>query len=244
MSEASGAPWPKEVRRMAGEARAVGLDPVVRGVPGGEWVVVVEGKHVRAAAVYGHKNGRTTWLRGELSVDGVSRPPAETQHELRALWDKHEVHEASGPPGLIDVADPAGRPPPPAVREAIRQAEMRLYPVTWGLWDGHWVVGLDCGNGDGLRLIFTGKGREWALDPGRPMQVFAGGEDKTDEAAGDVGRAMALLSASRPPEGAAAPARVRQQAGARDNGVETRRRVVIREHHGPFRRSGSPALDG
>jgi hypothetical protein len=84
------ATWPKEVRRTAESVRAVGLTPEVSGEPGGDWLVTVEGEHVRATAAFAHRSGRTRQVDGELTIDGEPHPPVGSMDQLREIWDQHE----------------------------------------------------------------------------------------------------------------------------------------------------------
>jgi hypothetical protein len=77
------AAWPKEVRRTAESVRAVGLTPEVSGEPGGDWLVRVEGEHVRATAAFAHRSGRTRQVDGELTIDGEVHPPVGSMDVLR-----------------------------------------------------------------------------------------------------------------------------------------------------------------
>lgn len=83
-----------------------------------------------------------------------------------------------------------------------------------------------------MRIVFTRRRHSWITDPGQPIQVIVGGEDKSDEAGDNIASALStLLSRSAPPDGGPAPAGspVTRQAAKRDLGVETRKQVVIRE---------------
>lgn len=225
------APWPKEVRRACESARAIGLDPVVTGTPGGSWLVAVEGEHVRATAAFEHRAGRTKQVCGELTVDGEPHPLAESWEHLREIWDRHELG-VTAPAGLMEVTDPGRVPPPDIVRTTAGRIESRApgVPVRTGVSGEHWVIAADGQDGDGLRLVFTRYGRSWGLDEDRPVQVVVGGEDRSEEAEGDIGKAVALaFGGSRPPDAAVPAASPRRQPAARSNGVETRRMVVIRE---------------
>ena len=84
------AAWPKEVRRTAESVRSVGLTPEVSGKPGGDWLVLVEGEHVRATAVFAHWAGRTKQVGGALTIDGEPHTPAGSMGQLREIWDQHE----------------------------------------------------------------------------------------------------------------------------------------------------------
>lgn len=232
ISQAVQAAWPKEVRRAAEDARDIGLSPVVSGEPGGNWVVTVEGEHVRATAAFAHRGGKTRQARGELTVDGEPRPLAGSWEELREIWDRHEG-EAPEPAGLPEIGDPGGRPVPEIVRTTAALIEGRMQsavPVRTGVNGDRWLIGVDGRDGDGLRLVFTRCGRTWAPDDDHPIQVIVGGEDKSAEAQGDIGKAMALaLGSAHPDDGAAGESTVRRRPASRDTGVETRRMVVKRE---------------
>jgi hypothetical protein len=234
---------PKEVRRRVTDLRELGFDPVVTGTPGGEWEVAIEGEHVRATAGYVFRNGRTKQVPGTMTIDGEPAPLAEDYDDLRRIWDEHEGTAAPAaepePAVLMEIRDPGGQPVPYAVQAAtsdmragIEKAGIGDVEIRTGTSGSHWVVGIDLPGGDGLRIIFTRYGRMWSPDDDQRFQVIADGLDRTAEAEGDVGKALALLTRTMPPKPAAAPpgsSAVKQQAGKRDLGVETRRRVVIRE---------------
>lgn len=234
--------WPKEVRRRVDDLRELGFDPVVTGTPGGAWEVAIEGEHVRATAGYVFRSGRTKQVPGTMTIDGKPAPLAEDYADLRRIWDEHEGTAAPPadpePAVLMAISDPGSQPVPYAVRAAaddvragIERAGTEI-EVSVGISGRHWVVGIDLSGGDGLRLIFTRYGRVWSPDDDQRLQVVVDGQDKTAEAEGDIGKALGLLTSSAPPRPADPPpgsSAVRQQAGHRDLGVETRRRVVIRE---------------
>jgi hypothetical protein len=243
------AEWPKEVRRLVGYLRETGFNPEVTGTPGGAWEVAVEGEHVRATANFAFRGGRTQYDHGTMAIDGKSAPLAKDHADLRRIWDEHETTARAvpypavepEPAALLEITDPGRQPVPYAVRAAVVSLENQLAAaglegtgsgVRTGVSGAHWAVGIDLPGGDGLRIIFTRYRRAWDPDRDQPVQVIVGGENRTAEAEGDVGKAMALLARSLPPQPADAPpgaSAVRQQASHRDLGVETRRQVVIRE---------------
>lgn len=222
--------WPKQVRHDAESARAIGLDPVVTGTPGGSWTVAVEGEHVRATAAFAYRNGKTRRIPGELTADGKAYPLAESWHELKAFWDEHELGLAKPAAALLPVTDPGDHQVPGIVRTTAEMIEARAggVPVRTGTSDdGHWLIAADGKPGDGLRLVFTRHGRSWGLEG---IQVVVDGADRSAEAEGDISKALALAFGGSHPDGnLPGEGPVRGQAGYRDNGVETRTRVVIRE---------------
>jgi hypothetical protein len=233
---------PKEVRRLVAGLRERGFEPTWTGTPGGEWEVAIEGAHVRATAGYVFRNGRTKQVPGTLTIDGEPAPLAHDYADLRRIWDEHEgiVAPAAEPePAVLrEIADPGSQPVPYVVRAALENVKLGIeradaeIEVRVGMSGKHWVIGIDLPAGDGLRIIFTRYARGWEPDDDQRLQVVVGGQDKTAEAEGDVGKALALLAPTTPPKPADAPpgsSPVRQQASRRDQGVETRRRVVIRE---------------
>jgi hypothetical protein len=231
------AEWPKEVRRLVGYLRETGFEPSVAGTPGGPWEVAVEGEHVRATANYVFRGGRTQYDHGTMTIDGEPAPLAEDHDDLRRIWDEHEgtVALAPEPAALLEITDPGGRPVPYQVQFAVDslvRAAKAEFEVRTGVSGARWVAGIDLPGGDGLRLVFTRRGKTWDLDRDQPVQVIVGGEDRSAEAEGDVGKAVALLARAPVPKPGDPPpgdSAVRQQASHRDLGVETRRRVVIRE---------------
>ena len=80
------AAWPKDVRRSAEAVRSEGLTPEVTGKPGGDWLVTVEGEHVRATAAFAYRAGRTKQVDGELTIDGEQHPPVGSMDQLREVW--------------------------------------------------------------------------------------------------------------------------------------------------------------
>jgi hypothetical protein len=233
---------PKEVRRRVADLRELGFDPVVTGTPGGAWEVAIEGEHVRATAGYVFRSGRTKQVPGTMTIDGKPAPLAEDYADLRRIWDEHEGTAAPAadpePAVLTEIADPGDRPVPYAVQSTAENVRLGVeragadLQVRTGTSGSHWVIGIDLPGGDGLRLVFTRYGRVWEMDDDQRVQVIAAGQDRSAEAEGDVSKALALLTSSAPPKPVDPPpgsSAVRQQASRRDLGVETRRRVVIRE---------------
>jgi hypothetical protein len=216
---------------MAEAARETGLPVTVTGEPGRDWVVAVEGSHLRATAVYAFRNGQTRYARGELAIDGEARPLADDMDELRRLWDEHENGIPAPPPELPAIEDPGSRPVPAPVRlfmDMIASKAGGRVELRAGISGDHWLLGFDLGHeGDGLRIVFT---RDGSPDMANPVMVITGGEDRSAEASGDVSKALAIaLAATRPAGQAPAAAPGTQQPGFRDQGTETRRMVVIRE---------------
>jgi hypothetical protein len=231
---------PKEVGRLAADLRALGFDPVVHGHPGGAWEVAIEGEHVRATADYVFRNGRTRRMAGTMTIDGEPAPLAEDYDDLRRIWDEHEggaVPAADPAPAvLMEISEPADGGLPAAVqfaKDSLERASGGELEVRTGMSGEHWVIGVDLPDGDGLRIVFSRYRRLWDMDRRQPLQVLIDGEDRSAEAGGDMNKAMALLlEGTAPPPGEAPPGSgpVRsRQPSHRDMGVETRRRVVIRE---------------
>lgn len=233
---------PKEVRRLLADLRERGFSPVARGVPGGEWEVAIEGEHVRATAGYVFRNGKTRQVPGTLTIDGEPRPLARDYEDLRCIWDEHEnpaPAAAPVPAVLLEITGPGDQPVPYVVRSTAENVRLGVeragseFEVRVGTSGSHWVIGIDLPGGDGLRLVFTKyRFHGWELDRDQRVQVIAGGQDRSAEAEGDIGKALSLLTRTSPPKPGDPPpgtSAVRQQAGTRDQGVETRRRVVIRE---------------
>ena len=61
------------------------------------------------------------------------------------------------------------------------------------------------------------------------MRVVAGGKDRSAQAGRDITAALASLTQAHPDPGNPAAVAARPARGTRDNGIETRRMVVIRE---------------
>lgn len=234
-------PEPAVVQRLIADLREAGFEPAVHGSPGGAWQVVIEGEHVRVTADFVFRNGRTKWTPGSCTVDGKPHPLVHPS-ELRAFWNEHEGAAAQEPelePAvLLEIADPGGEPVPYVVRATRENVEQGLVTVgidrrvLIGLSGSHWVIGIDLPGGDGLRLVFTRYNRRWELDRQDRVQVVIGGQDYSAEAGNDIGKAVALLTRNAPPQPGDPPpgsSAVRQQTSTRNQGVETRRRVVIRE---------------
>jgi hypothetical protein len=231
---------PKEVRRLADDLRELGFDPLVTGTPGGPWLIAIEGEHVRATADYQFRNGRTKRSGGTMVIDGEPAPLAKDYADLRRIWDEHEGTPAAEPESaaLMEISDPGGQPVPYVVQSTVKDMKSGIeragadVGIRTGVSAGHWVIGIDLPGGDGLRIVFTRYGHVWEPDNDQRVQVVAGGQDKTAEAEGDIGKALLLLVPTAPPRPVDPPpgsSAVRQQVRTRDQGVETRRQVVIRE---------------
>lgn len=222
--------WPKDVRRQAALVREAGFSPEVTGHPGGRWAVTVSGEHVRAVAFYDFQNGRTQYAGGELTIDGEPHPVAHGMEELRRIWDEHEQGIVPALPSLISIEDPGNREMPAPVKAIIDAVQRRdsTLSVRAGMFGDCWVVGLDLPDGGGLRAIFRRRGWGWYLDRASPLQLIIGGKDRTDEAGGSLEKALEILGTRDSAPAPAVPA-VRKQRKTRDQGVETRRMVVIRE---------------
>lgn len=227
-------PQPREVRRWEASVRENGFEPMVRQLASGEWEVAIEGEHIRATAILGRKPGnrRTQFLRGELFIDGEKQPQAASFAELRELWDEREGGEQEG--ALMEIADPGARPVPAVVTTVASRVASALggrLGARTGICGEHWVIGADFDGDTGLRFVFTRSRGIWNLDPRHPVQLFIEGTDRSEEAGGDIEKALSLAVRSYPVPDSDKPAG-KPRAGFRDNGIETRRRVVIRELRG------------
>lgn len=233
---------PKEVSRLAADLRELGFGSFVfvNGMPGGSWEVGIEGAHVRASANFAFRNGKTRRAGGAMLIDGTPAPLAEDMDDLRRIWDEYEGGEAPAPdvPAvLLEIGDPGSQPVPLTVQLAADKVKASAadagFEVRVGTSGPHWVVGIDLPGGNGLRMVFTRSRRIWDVDRDRPIQVVVDGADRSAEAGTDVSEALALLlTGSAAPPADTPPGRSavsRRQPGYRDQGVETRRRVVIRE---------------
>jgi hypothetical protein len=229
--------WPKEVRRLVEDLHEAGFgDDVitVTGVPGGAWEVAIEGEHVRATAGFAFRNGRTRFVPGTMTIDGEPAPLARSYEDLRRIWDEHEGGSASEPAVLMEITSTDGQPVPPLVQMTAGQLKQALksdLEVRCGLSGSHWVIGIDLGDGDGLRMIFTRHRGAWRPDPDQLLQVVVNGADRSAEAGNDITKAVELLKGASPPDSPVpGSSAVRGKSPShRDLGVETRKRVVIRE---------------
>jgi hypothetical protein len=209
---------PKYVRRAQRDIEEhLGLPVEVRPASGG-WDIVLEGKHILAAAWF--RDG--TYRSGVLAVDGERRRILPYP-ELRRLW--MELEEGITPPPMLATLVPAGDPPAEVKHVLARLARKGITGIITGMAAEKWAFGL--GEGEtGLRVLFSrGQGGHWGLSS---IQVVIDGCDRSHEAMGDISRAMALLAQHIPGQpgmsavqGAAAPVPA--------NSVRVRTRVVIRE---------------
>lgn len=235
---------PKEVRRLVADLHEAGFGEFVfvNGTPGGAWEVGIEGEHVRAAAGFVFRNGKTRRADGTMAIDGKPAPLAEDMEDLRRIWTEHEEtapEPEAGPAVLMEIADPGRVPVPQMVQFAADKMtaggaehgfEVRI-GVAAG---GHWAVGIDLPEGDGLRLVFSRYQRNlWELDRDRPIQVVVDGTDRSGEVGGDVEKALSVLLKHTPPPPNAPPpgtsAVGKRESSRPTTGVATRKMVVIRE---------------
>jgi hypothetical protein len=251
----SGDAVPKVVRRFAQDAAdGVGAEPVVERLSPRSWRVAFDGEHVVAEAFFeARPGGALKHVRGALRIDGEDRPLQDLD-ELRVTWDTYE-QSAVTPPGdtaeeqcLAAVPGLArGRPVPSEVRQVrdTLAASIGDDEVRAGYADGRWIVGFDVPGGDGLRMFFTrtAHGR-WVPDGQQPVQLVAGGQDVTAEAGLDMASALARLAQAHPDISDGGPAPGKPQRGARDQGVETRRMVVLRQLADPGGGSSCQPLPG
>lgn len=225
---------PHVVQRTVDRFRRAGFGEFlfVTGTPGGSWEVGVQGEHVRATAGFEFRGGKTKSCPGTFTLDGEPHPLVADLEELRRVWDEHEGAPAPAP-ALMEITDPGDEPVPMIVRlaaESMAKGTEGRCEVRTGRCGPHWVTGVDMPGGDGLRMVFT-RYRSWSTDRHQPFQVIAGGVDRSAEAGDNIGEALSvLMSKEAPPDAPAAPRQpVRKQASRRDQGVETRGMVVIRE---------------
>ncbi len=197
------------------------------------WRVVIEGEHVRASADFRRGQSKTKYVGGALTVNGKSRPALDWP-ELRTLWRKYERLAPKGNGALDPIPVYSGGAVLPAeVRQMYDQfvSIVGEGEVLAGRAGGRWLIGLDGSGGDGVRVIFTRtRHGRWTLGGRTPIKVIVGGEDKSALVGNDISKAIAALTRAHPRQDAACSAPNGKPArGARDNGVETRKMVVIRE---------------
>lgn len=215
---------------------ATGQQPVVVFVGNGRWRLTLAGPRVRVTVDFqGGLGKKARWAASELFVDGRQRPIAKDLDDFVRIWNnpdgEAEVQLAAVPAGG-DIASA-----PQAVRSCHAQLAAALadrtdvkVEVEAGFDRGRWTLGITLPFG-GLRMFYI-RGRyggPWTPDPHQPLQIVANGKDLTEEAAGDLAAALALLLTK--PDGGAPPSagKIAGKAGTtRQRGVEVRNQVVIR----------------
>lgn len=225
---------PRVVRIEADKVHAaVGLTPAVER-DGDSWTLIVASDRVTATATYQRKGkGHVKWVNGSLTVDGEDRPLARTYNQLaRILHDPDRAQRAvtaSSPP-LPPLITPADAPPlvsshyHQTVTAIGGRAEIRLHGTR-----NRWIIALTSPRAT-LRVHYRRirRGSPIGYDPRQPFHIIINGEDRTDEAAGDLTRAIRLASAAlRTPADNVAPSGA-PAAAARCNSVEIRRHSVMR----------------
>jgi hypothetical protein len=228
---------PKPVRRMAESIqRAAGRAPEITRPGAARWQVALAGRRVAVTVDFTTSlGGKAKWAGSVLTVDGKRRPLAAGPAEFGRLW--HKLEDRPQRPGLMPVQPvPAGAAGPPLdvriICDRLSAAFAGQDDVTLetGYQAGAWTVGVTLAPDTGLRLVFTRHGSTWGL---HGLQVMRDGRDLSAKAGKDIAAAIALLA----PPPAGTPSR-----GARDTGVETRKRVVIREYRRAGRRPGCSCL--
>lgn len=228
-------PYPKEVTKQARQAEeATGIPASIEATGPASWRVVVASETVEASAEFASYLGKTRYTGGKLLVGGIERPRVRLD-ELAAVFE--EAAGTTRPVMLAEIPQGPGQPDMPGpVRDAVTQFTRNIPALADTVaagWDGgRWIVGVTVPDGSGIRLFFTRqRGGHWSLDRREPLQVIAGGQDLTAEAAGDVSKALTLLAGATPPGQEAprpggGPASPAAPGGA--NSVRVRKQTVIR----------------
>jgi hypothetical protein len=229
---------PKQVRRMAASIQqAAGRAPEITRPGATRWQVALTGRRVAVTVDFTTSPGGKTRQSGTtLTVNGKRRPPVPGPAAFGQLWHKLEDLQARAVLRPVPPL-PAGKTIPLDVR-LLRDRLTSLIrgqpdiSVETGYEMRTWVVGVTIAPERGLRLILTQHGSAWGL---HALQVIRDGRDLSAQAGQDLAAAVALLAPPPDDAPAAGPGGTLSR-GARDPGVETRRRVVIRE----YRRAAAP----
>ncbi len=209
----------------------LGIRPDVEQLSGGRWRVMVANSRVCATAVFRRSSGgRTHRTAATLTVDSCSRELAADDDHLVEIFNYPDGKKAAGiepmPPACsLDAA-------PVLVKHQYHIIHSRVgdkWDVRLGRSGNQYTVGMESDKGV-LRLHFRrSRGKHWAFDPKRPIQVIIDGEDRSKEIKGSVGRAVALFIETSAGESSPAKPSINTPAApARSNSVATRRATVIR----------------
>jgi hypothetical protein len=232
-------PAPKPVRRMAESIqRATGRAPEITRPGPASWQVSLTGNRVSVTVDFETRlGGKTKWSGSDLYVDGKPRPRVAGPAEFGVLWRKMEDtrQDRAARPELAPVPPPPGGVPVPAEIAQLCDQLTALLPddttVETGYRPGRWIVGVTVAPDTGLRFFFRRRTRRAGWDA-YDLQVISGGRDVSAQAGNDLAAAVALLTSAPRPGGGppdTGPGGTLSR-GARDDGVATRKRVVIREY--------------
>lgn len=194
----------------------------------GRWRLLFEAGRVHLTVDFRMSAGswKVRWAASELLVDGKPHEYVADGKALAAL-----------------VADPDGQPEPWPMPEPTPIEEAPLLVARFfsdltrrggedGIIlgrqeDGSWMVGIDHEHGS-IRLLFVQHQDEWKL-PGHGLQLIIDGVDCTHRAAGDIEKALEMLTESRPrPEQPKKTGHDHTTVGSKANSVAVRRSTVIR----------------
>jgi hypothetical protein len=193
------------------------------------WRMVTESERVRLTLDFKNGgNGKVKRSGSTLAVDGAPRELAKDfEHLIQIFNDPDESKQAAGVAKAVEVKPmPPLRSPedaPLSVRTAYEALIRAGKPAEIGEKDGCWVVGFESDT-RALRMAFQLRRKQWHLTID---QLIIDGVDRSQEAGGDIVKAIELL-------GGEVPSITRERvigspsSSARSNAVETRRATVIR----------------
>lgn len=202
-----------------------GQVPVVTQSANKYHLVLNHGRH-RLTITWRLRRGEWRWAESTLKEDGVHRELAVDYEHLLMILRGEDLAKTYTVEDLTENGRLA-MPPPAPVKQApamIRSMYERIKDtpnaeVVLTQYEGvYWA-------------IFVDRGASWMVilqTPGQ-LRVLAveDGVDRSEEVAGDVGKALRLLVPAQT-QSVGSPAVAQAQAGARQNSVETRRATVIR----------------
>ena len=243
---------PEAVRQEIVELwEATGAMPSLEALDGRTWRLSLENDRVRMTMDLRRNASRNIRIHDTtLTVDGTEREPVYGVYEFANIF----LDPPEGPPPP-EPGQPRPLPPdrpadqaPPVVASLFLQltrAWSRLPSVGYdgrprdpvkisiGFARGRWVVALQGTGRRGPFFIYMSWERDFRglwLPIADGFQVIVGGEDRTEEADGDVAKALQMAIGFRPPtgHGGSTGRAASAQAAARTNSVEVRRASVMR----------------
>ncbi|WP_069162927.1 hypothetical protein [Nocardia altamirensis] len=191
MSELADPAIPKAVRSWIRDFREVGLEPEVEHIER-RWRLSVTTEHAATELwLKRTPSGSWKWADASLTVDGEPRPLAHDAADLARIF-----REANQACELVQ-ADPM--PPPCAPDSAPPRVQQEYWALVRHIGDetqiqlgrdgNQWFIGLDAG-GAALRMRFRRTRTEGLL---MRLQVIVDGQDRSEQARGDLAQALQLM---------------------------------------------------